>query len=252
MQEEMQPQPGQPNADPNQQVAGQEANATPQPTYEELQSKVATLTAEDARKEGVIKRLTGIAKKGISKEDFQTQMGKMMDWMADSLDSVEKRISGEEESPPTKKTHRQRLEETRKAEQPAAPARDPDVDKFFAYISEHGMGGIDPVTQQFTNPDVREAIGDDRTPLEALEYIKGKVESKSKAAQEKEMEEKVRLGVEKELKDKGYTTPGAGAPNASAGKTFTLSGIRAMSTEEFKENEAAIEEAQRAGRILNK
>ena len=250
MTEEMQPQPGQQDADPNQQDADPNATATPQPTYEELQAKVANLTAEDERKEGVIKRLTGVAKKGISKDDFNTAIEGLQGWMADSLDAIERRISGEEEPAPAKKTHRQQLEE-RKAAAPKPPA-DPDVDKFFEYISQQGMGGIDPVTQQFVNPDVREAVASDRTPAEALEFLRGKVDAKTKAAQEKDIQEKIRLGVEKEIKDKGYTAPGAGAPNASAGKTFTVSGIRAMSTEEFKENEAAIEEAQRSGRILNK
>ena len=257
MTEELQPQLGQTNADPNQQVTDPNATATPQPTYEELltqyqesQATVASQKSELERKEGVIQRMTGIAKKSISKDEFAAQITGLQEWMADSLDAIERRVSGEEEPAPAKKTHRQQLEE-KKAAAPA-PAKDPDVDRFFDYISQQGMGGIDPVTQQFVNPDVREAIGSDRTPAEALEFIRGKVEAKAKAAQEKALEEKVRLGVEQVIKDKGYTAPGAGAPNASAGKTFTESGIRAMSTEEFKENEAAIEEAQRMGRILKK
>ena len=227
------------------QPAGDPGEVTP-PTVAELQAQVDAFRAEDGRKESVIKRLTGIAKKGISRDEFTGEMKQMKGWMAGVMDDMSSRISGEEiTQTPVRKTYRQQLDEAEANVPKATP--DPEVDTFFQYITSQGLGGVNPTTQQFDSPLVREAIGEDRTPIEALEYLKEKVNTQVK----KDNADAIRFGVEAELKAKGYTAPGVNAPNAPGTKSYTQSGIAAMSMEEYAAEKDNIEAAQRAGTIKN-
>jgi len=104
------------------------------------------------------------------------------------------------------------------------------------------IGGLGLTTKHSL---VQEAVAEDRSPVEALEYLKEKMDIKNQA----DMKKQVALGVEEEMKKRGLTTSGVGTPSASSSKVFSTKQIRDMSMEEYKANKDAIEEAQRLGKI---
>lgn len=196
-----------------QEKAVAEATATPIPDIEQLKGEVD-------RKENEIKRLQGILKdsqkRGIPKEELDTLHSKiddMQDWVAGAMDDLMTRIAGEEtEVKPTRKTYRQQLQDKKAEPKPKAEAPpDPDVQKFISYLNSQGLASDDPLVQ--------EAIAEDRSPQDALKYLKGKIEAKTQAQIEKVADEKAQRIVEQKLKDLGLTVSGAKTPNAPAEKT---------------------------------
>ena len=208
-----------------------------QPTVDELQREID-------RKEEVIKGL----KQNVKKLERQGGSRAEIDSLSRKIDTVQERIAGwmddlagrvaGEEVTPQRKSYKDELKAEPKQEV------DPAAQRFFDYLAEEGLDFDDDVVQ--------ETIKDTQTPQQALKAMKEKVKSMSteditKSAQ-KEIDEKVRLGIEQALKDRGLTAEGA-TPSGSSGRTFTEAQITNMSDEEYREKKAEILEAQRQGRI---
>ena len=223
--------------EPGTQTEQAETEPTP-PSVDELQQ-------ENARKEAEIKRLQGISKdlqkRGVSQEQVQSlhkKIDDMQEWTAGVMDDLATKIGGDYEEPkPTRKGYREQLNERRQQAPQAQPEAPPDIEEFMTYIA--GLG--------FTiqHPQVQEAVAEDRSPTEALNYLKEKMDTKNQA----EIKKQVALGVEEEMKKRGLTTSGASGPSASSTKVFSAKQIADMPIEEFKANKEAIEEAQRLGKI---
>lgn len=184
--------------------------ATPQQTTEELQQEIV-------RKEDVIKQLKGSLKaaqeRGVPKEELTNlhkRIDDLQDWYATVSDDLARRISGEEdESKPVRKTYSQQLEDKRKEAKPKEETKpDPDVQKFINYIHSQEL--------EYDDPLVQEAVADERTPQEALKYLKDKAKGQTQAEVDKLADEKAKTLVEQKLKDLGYTVSGASGPSAPA------------------------------------
>jgi len=184
--------------------------AAPQQTTEELQQEIV-------RKEEVIKQLKGSLKaaqeRGVPKEELTTlhkRIDDMQEWYATVSDDLARRISGEEdESKPVRKTYSQQLEDKRKEAKPKEETKpDPDVQKFINYIHSQEL--------EYDNPLVQEAVADERTPQEALKYLKDKAKNQTQAEVDKLADEKAKTLLEQKLKDLGYTVSGASGPSAPA------------------------------------
>ncbi|HUS03904.1 MAG TPA: hypothetical protein VMY79_00015 [Dehalococcoidia bacterium] len=184
--------------------------AAPQQTTEELQQEIV-------RKEEVIKQLKGSLKaaqeRGVPKEELTTlhkRIDDMQEWYATVSDDLARRISGEEdESKPVRKTYSQQLEDKRKEAKPKEDTKlDPDVQKFINYIHSQEL--------EYDNPLVQEAVADERTPQEALKYLKDKAKGQTQAEVDKLADEKAKTLLEQKLKDLGYTVSGASGPSAPA------------------------------------
>jgi len=184
--------------------------AKPQQTTEELQQEIV-------RKEEVIKQLKGSLKaaqeRGVPKEELTTlhkRIDDMQEWYATVSDDLARRISGEEdESKPVRKTYSQQLEDKRKEAKPKEDTKlDPDVQKFINYIHSQEL--------EYDNPLVQEAVADERTPQEALKYLKDKAKGQTQAEVDKLADEKAKTLLEQKLKDLGYTVSGASGPSAPA------------------------------------
>ena len=209
---------------------------------EAVEPSVEELKGEIDRKEAEIKRLQGVTKdlqrRGVPRQELEA-LNRRLDGMEESQADLKDYLIdhlGEGEEKPTRKTERQRLEERRKS-QPV----DGEVQRFISYVDSLGLAHDDEL--------VEEAVADDRTPNEALKYLRGKMNEKSQEAIDKQIADSVRLGVEQELKKRGMTTSGSETPSAPGGKTFTAKQIENMSVREYAENKAAIDEAQRLGKI---
>lgn len=177
------------------------ADATPQPSIEELKQEID-------RKEVEIKRLHGISKdaqkRGVPREEFNALQKLVEDSNADMMDYLVGHLGEGEVEQPIRKTHRQRLDERRAQVKPEPP--NPAADEFMNYIGSQGFA--------HNHPLVLEAIAGDRTPEDALTYIKGKVDEKSQATVDKQVADAVKIGVEKELVARGLTVSGAESPSA--------------------------------------
>jgi len=131
------------------------------------------------------------------------------EYRATSLDYLEELRGQPVEEAKTPRSHRAELEEQRKARagEKKAP-QDPDVTRFITYIDSQELKPDDPL--------VLEAVGEDRTPQEALKYLRDKVKANSQASTEKSAAEIAKGLHEQWLKEHGLTAPGAGGPSASA------------------------------------
>ncbi len=233
--QETQVEPGTP-----QEQAVTEPTASPVPDVEKL-------TQEVERKEAEIKRLQGILKKqGVSKDEMsalQQEIVGMREEVAGWMDDLYGRVSGEENEPKPRKSYRQQLDEKQKSKPKVEP--DPDIQKFIGYINSQGLDYDDPLVQ--------EAVANERSPQEALKYLKGKVETKMQTAIDKRAEEIAETIattlVEQKLRDLGLTVSGAGAPSGASGRTWSKKQLDAMPLEEYQANKEAIAEALRQGRI---
>lgn len=186
-----------------------------EPSVEELKQTVKELTQEKDRKEVEIKRLHGISKdlqkRGISKTEIDSLAKKiddMEDRTATFLDDFTTKYGGEYVEPaPIRETYRQKLEEGRKATPQVQSEAPPDVEEFMTYIA--GLGFT------INHYQVKEAVAEDRSPAEALTYLKEKMDTKTQADIDKQADAKAKILVEQELKDRGLTASGIGTPSAS-------------------------------------
>lgn len=228
-----------------------EGEVKPQPTVEELQGKISEIKAEVDRKEEVIQQtkreLRETLRRGGSKAEVEALSKKIddvQDWIAGAMDDLTSRVSGEyEESKPQRKSYKEQLDASR-ANKPKQEI-DPAAQRFFDYLTEEGL--------DFNDDNVQETIKDTKTPQEALKAVKEMVKNMNQGDVKKLAEEMVKeqlpLAVEQALKDRGLTTPGAGAPSGSSGGTFTRKQIKEMSLEEYKERKPEIDEAIRQGKV---
>jgi len=127
------------------------------------------------------------------------------------LDYLEE-IRGEPvEQPGTSKvSHRAQLAESRKQEgsNKEAVKADPDVVKFVNYMDSQGFSTDDAL--------VKEAVGEDRSPKDALKYLREKVEAGRGENVEKRAKEIAQGLIEQKLKELGLTTEATAVPSASA------------------------------------
>ncbi|HUW45613.1 MAG TPA: hypothetical protein VMW50_07425, partial [Dehalococcoidia bacterium] len=157
--------------------------------------------------------LKAAQERGVPKEELTTlhkRIDDMQEWYATVSDDLARRISGEEdESKPVRKTYSQQLEDKRKEAKPKEDTKlDPDVQKFINYIHSQEL--------EYDNPLVQEAVADERTPQEALKYLKDKAKGQTQAEVDKLADEKAKTLLEQKLKDLGYTVSGASGPSAPA------------------------------------
>ena len=196
-----------------QEKAGVEGDAQPQElSVEELKAKAVELTAEVGRKEAVIKQLQGVTqslqKRGVPKEEMDA-LHKRLDGVeesqADLKDILTKHYGEDDETATVKKTHRQQLDE-RRVKEKSAPPMDPDVRRFIDYVNDQKLEQDDP--------RVVEAIAGDKSPKEALAHLKDLVAREAQGATDKQVADAVRIGVERELKERGITGSGIESPSA--------------------------------------
>ena len=228
----------------------EEVNAPP--TVEELQKDRDYWKSEAGRKEQVIvdtksenKRLQRQGGSKAEMDALNKRFDSQEEFLAQVLDDMTLRVSGEEIPAQQRKTYSQQLAE-RKAQVPE-PKADPDTQKLINYcdamdlhLDYEDFDGCDPV--------VKEALGEGRSMREGLKYLKEKMKPKD-ADVDKVVSEKLNLALEQKLKDMGLTTAGAGSPGGSSGRSFTRQQIDDMSMEEYREKKAEINEAIRQGKV---
>jgi uncharacterized coiled-coil protein SlyX len=202
-----------------------------EPTIEELTKQIEELTGDVEKKDAHIKTLQGSLKaaqqRSISKEEFDKRFDDLQAWYADLADDLVTKVSGEyDETKQTRKSYRQQLDEKRQAKPKEETKIDPDVQKFISYINSQGL--------DFEDPMVKEAVEDDRTPQEALTYLRDKVKNQSLAEIDKRAEEKAKTLFEQMLKDSGLTTAGVGGPSAPSKNLSEMSADELL-IEGFKE-----------------
>lgn len=185
-----------------------ETEIVTEPSSEELKQEID-------RKETQIKTLQGSLKaaqqRGVPKEEIvalNKKIDDMQEWYATVGDDLARRISGEEEaSTPVRKTYHQQLQDRREAAKPKEEVKlDPEVQKFIKYLDSQGLDYEDPL--------VKEAVAEDRSPQEALDYLKDKANSLTQADVDKRAGEIAKNLVEQKLKELGLTNLGAGGPSA--------------------------------------
>jgi len=193
-------------------------------TKEPIEPSIEELKQEIERKETHIQTLQGSLKaaqqRGIPKEELNTlhkKIDDMQEWNAQVMDDLARQISGEEEdTKPVRKTYRQQLQDKREEAKPKEELKlDPDVQKFVKYLDSQGLDSDDPL--------VKEAVAEDRSPQEALNYLKDKVKGQTQAEVDKLADEKAKNLVEQKFKDLGLTAPGADGPSAPSGAWRDLS-----------------------------
>ena len=186
-------------------------NVASQPETTEVLPSPEELQKEIGRKEAVIqdvkKELREARKQGIPKELLDT-LQKRLDGMeesnADLFDYVVDHLGEGDAEKPVRKTRRQQLDEKRAIPStPTAEPVSPDVRRFIDYMEDQGMSEDDDL--------VKEAIADEKSPKEALKYLKGKIAERGQAGNTVDIARE----VEKKLKEMGVTASGAGAPSSS-------------------------------------
>jgi len=216
----------------------------------EPEVSIEDLKKEIERKESEIKRLQGISKdlqkRGIPKEELDALTQRidgieelhatMMDYLVEHLGEPV-----EEEPTPTKKTYRQQLDERRAIQRVGKRETDPDVSRFINYVDGQGLERNDPL--------VLEAVGEDRTPQEALKYLRDKIKATNQASVDKLIAEKAKALNEQWLREHGIAASEASGPSAPGSKRFTRESIAGMSLEEYIANKEAITKALEQGRI---
>jgi len=184
-------------------------------TKEPIEPSIEELKQEIERKETHIQTLQGSLKaaqqRGIPKEELNTlhkKIDDMQEWNAQVMDDLARQISGEEEdTKPVRKTYRQQLQDKREEAKPKEELKlDPDVQKFVKYLDSQGLDSDDPL--------VKEAVAEDRSPQEALNYLKDKVKGQTQAEVDKLADEKAKNLVELKFKELGLTAPGADGTSA--------------------------------------
>lgn len=181
-------------------------DAEPQPSIEELKQENKELKQETDRKEAVIKQLK--TRRGVPIEEidaFNKRLDGVEESQADLKDILNKHYGEDEESTSARKTERQKLDERRK-ETKVTPPVGADVQKFITYIDSQGLAHDDPL--------IEEATADERTPQDALKYLRGKMDEKSQGMIDKRAAEIAKNLVEQKLKDMGLTTTGVESPSA--------------------------------------
>ena len=184
-----------------------------EPNIEELKQELDKGKQEISRLQGLLK---AEQKRGVPKEEIAAlhkRIEDLQEWWAGTADDMLTRISGDVEEKPTKKSYKEQLIERRK-ETPKAPEIDPDVHKFITYVQSQGL--------DFDDPLVQESYKEDRSPQEALKFLKGKVEEKFQSNVEKRAGEIAKTLVEQKLKDLGLTTSGTAQPSASKVDTSNM------------------------------
>ena len=220
----------------------------PQPTVEELQKVIEEQKAEIDRKEKVIKDTKASLRRGVTSDQVQSLQKEIRDQKlanARMMDEIMRQVRGDEQTT-TPKTFEQRVQEEINQ---AQPAPDPAEQEALGQINEI----LDDMGWDVQGKEVREYTAGAETPKQALKMLQAKVKEmeteKQKTASEQEIAEKVRLGVEKALKDRGLTSGGADTPGGSSGRIFTAKQIEDMPMDEYIKRKPEIDEAMRQGRI---
>lgn len=184
------------------------ADEQPQPSLEVLQQELDKGRSEIKRLQGLLK---AEQKRGVPKEALDSLHEKIdgwVDWTATAFDDIRAVVSGDGEVTPNRKSYREQVAESRQAKSKPEPRNeaDPDAVKFINYMISQGLDLEDPL--------VKEAVGEDRDPSDALAYLKEKIKEQSLAEIDKRAEVKAKTMFEQMLKDSGLTVSGASAPSA--------------------------------------
>ena len=190
-----------------------------QPTVEELQKQLDEIKGEVDRKETVIqttkRELKEARQRGGSKTEIDALGSKLENYqkfMAGALDEIYSRSSGDYEDKPVRKTYTQQLEESRV--KPEEPKPDPDAQDFLSVCRAMDLH-VDADSIDDCDPLVKEAMGEDRNFKQATKYLKEKMKPE-KVDVDKVIDEKLQIRLEQELKNRGLTSEGAGAPSGSS------------------------------------
>lgn len=201
-------------------VASQPDEVKAQPTVEELQGQLVERDKEIERKEGVLqttkRELKDARQRGGSKAEIDALGSKLEDYqkfMAGALDEIYSRSSSDyEETKPVRKTYTQQLEERKpKTEEPKL---DPDAQDFLSVCKAMDLH-VDADSIDDCDPIVKEAMGEDRNFKQATKYLKEKMKPKEIDV-DKVIDEKLQIRLEQELKNRGLTSEGVGAPSGSS------------------------------------
>lgn len=197
----------------------------PEVSKEDLQKQVVAKEEEVRKLQQTVSRHAESERKLKDQSETLASLHKRLDQQeasqADILDYLEE-IRGEPavEKPKTQ-THREQLETQRK-ERETSPKKevDPDVMKFVTYVDSQSLSIEDDL--------VKEAVGEDRNPKDALKYLRDKVKASQGQDVDKRAKEIAEDLLEQKLKEYGLTASGAGGPTAGGGLPETARGkIRA-------------------------
>ena len=183
----------------------------------EAESDKATIQHQETE----IKRLQGLVKaeqkRGVPKAELEAitkRLEAQEVFLAEAFDDLVRRQGDSYEEPrQERKSYKEKLTEQRQAG--PSRAEEPEVKAFFAYLEEQGLSMEDDIVKESLDPL------EERTPKQAIRFLKEKVKTRETTAMEKTVdekaEEKAKTLLEQQLKDLGYTASGVLTPGA-AGK----------------------------------
>jgi hypothetical protein len=186
-----------------------------QPSYEELLAERTRQSAEISRLGGLLR---ATSRQSITRDDFNAlrqELGDNMKLTAQMLDEIVQGNTaglGNDGIVPSaqRASFMQRVEERQKAEKERPQPEDPVARSFVTYMESHGLN--------WNSPEVKDALGETdgiiRSPQEALDALKGKVDGKAQETIQAEAKRQAELLLETRLKDLGFAGTGAIAPNA--------------------------------------
>jgi len=191
------------------------AEAPPEVSIEDIKAQLEEARGQISERDAKLKGLRQSAAKRSEREhkltDTLDAMNKRLEMTEEQgagiLDILESQNEGLET--PERQTHKQKLDLQRvergkaKTETPVDPA----VTKFVNYVDEHDLKRDSALVTE---------AAEDRSPTEALDYLRDKIKAQDDAKIAKLVEEGVQIQVEQELKKSGLTSKGAGGPNAAS------------------------------------
>ena len=191
------------------------AETLPEPTMDGLQKAISDKDAEILRlNQTVSKHAEGERKLKDQTETLAAIHGRLdtqEDSQATILDYLDELRGTPTEEPETsRKSHRDQLAEKRKDNESKGKAvsADPDVAKFIGYMEDHGLKMEDSL--------VVEAVAEDRSPKDALKYLRDKVGANRDESVDKRATEIAQGLLEQKLKELGLTKE-PGTPSAPTG-----------------------------------
>jgi len=194
----------------------------PEITVEELTKQLGDKDAENKKLRQAVARHSESEHKLKDQSETLTNLHKRMEGqeeviaeIADYIDEL--RGTPVEEVRTPRGSHKEQLDQRRKERVGAEvkPAANPAVDEFVGYMKAQGL--------TIESALVKEAIAEDRSPEEALSYLRDKVKTSEDAKLSKLAEEKAQILFEQKAKADGLTTQGARGPSGPANSWRDLS-----------------------------
>lgn len=185
--------------------------AVPELTLDEVKKDYEIkLKDKDARISGLNRSINKQKREMDESKKNSEARDKRLGFIEDSIAGLTDKFAGQEGEEATAVKNLTKMRSEVVEEKP-----DPDVAEFIKYLDDEGLNfDSDSLNDtERTDPLVSEAISN-RSPKDALKYLKGKVKDKTEA----DIESRITEAVQRELKASGATAEGAGSPS-TAGDT---------------------------------